>query len=114
LRERDLIGRFGGEEFVVLLPGVDLERAERLAERLRNKVAEAPIRTEERTVAVTISLGVASRREGTGGLTELLREADEALYAAKRAGRNRVEAQCRVKSARSPVSDVNGSGVRGK
>jgi len=84
-----VLARFGGEEFVLLLPGADGEAAERTAERLRVAVADAVMPAESGTLRVTISLGVAERRRGDR-LDALLRRADEALYHAKSKGRNRV------------------------
>ena len=88
LRAFDLVYRIGGEEFVVLLPGADLEHAIEVAERLRAAVAEQ--RTDD--VAVTMSLGVTAARGGEVRFAELYGAADAALYEAKRAGRNRVRA----------------------
>lgn len=93
LREIDLMGRYGGDEFVVLLIETDLVGAQRVAERLRQSVAEAPpIDTPQGPLSVTISVGVATATESCPNLTVLLNGADAALYAAKNAGRNRVEA----------------------
>lgn len=95
IRRSDVLARFGGEEFVILLPGADAPAARNLAEQLRQRAAELPLLTEAgKPVAVTISIGVATGR--TIGNTEpnlraLLQSADAALYAAKRGGRNRVE-----------------------
>lgn len=82
-------GRVGGEEFLVLLPGADLAAAQALAERLRATVAEA-IFLAATPAAVTLSLGVAVRHAGDADAAALLRRADDALYAAKHGGRNRV------------------------
>jgi diguanylate cyclase (GGDEF)-like protein len=86
LRAFDLVYRVGGEEFVVLLPGADLEHTVEVGERLREAVAEG--RTGD--VAVTMSLGAAAARGGGVRFIELYGAADAALYAAKRDGRNRV------------------------
>lgn len=84
--------RFGGEEFVVLLPNTDLEEAAVRAEELRAKIEALTIRyAEGHLPRVTISAGVASFPEAGGNFTELLRVADDALYRAKQSGRNRVE-----------------------
>jgi len=88
LRTYDSIGRFGGEEFLVIAPGCGAAAALELAERLRRCVCDAPIVYSGRTLTVTISLGVASGA-GSPARDALLRGADEALYAAKSAGRNR-------------------------
>ena len=89
LRPYDGVGRYGGEEFLIVLPGCDDAAAVGLAERLRRYVAEEPMLDGHRDVAVTLSLGVAAW-DGKLPLSALLRWADAALYRAKRAGRNRV------------------------
>ena len=91
LRKGDLIARVGGEEFVVLLPDIDLPIAVQTAERLRGLVSRQRVSTPKSDLAVTISLGVA-RIEADQALTleKLLDQADQALYRAKKAGRNRV------------------------
>lgn len=89
LRTSDALVRFGGEEFVMLLPAIGLDAARQVAERARAAVAESPIAMGDARIPVTISLGVAERREDEGR-DELLRRADAAMYAAKESGRNRV------------------------
>jgi two-component system cell cycle response regulator len=94
VRGIDLACRYGGEEFVVVMPDTDLQFAYMVAERLRQTVADAPftISTKPGQLAVTISIGVTAS-EGKGDTAEaLLRRADQALYRAKRDGRNRVVA----------------------
>ncbi len=83
MRRTDYIFRYGGEEFLVILPETDLDSACEAAERMRKAVEEE--------IGVTISLGVASCREETRDATGLIRSADVALYRAKQKGRNRVE-----------------------
>jgi diguanylate cyclase (GGDEF)-like protein len=91
LREADFVGRYGGEEFVVLLPKTSGRDAHRVCERLRESVGSTPIVLEDgRAVRVTISIGLASLASGTASAMDLLRAADGALYVAKRSGRNRV------------------------
>lgn len=90
-REVDLAARIGGEEFAVLLPSTDLARAAAVAERLRACVAANAVCIEGDWVRYTISAGVAASTDGEGGIDLLLKRADQALYAAKRAGRDRVE-----------------------
>ncbi|WP_344952692.1 GGDEF domain-containing protein [Actinomadura miaoliensis] len=90
LRDYDVVGRFGGEEFVVLLPGADTVEACRVAERLRGRVRRLAVPAEEGTVGVTISVGVALFRMHGEDLIELLAAADLALYRAKQSGRDRV------------------------
>jgi diguanylate cyclase (GGDEF)-like protein len=91
IRAGDLLVRYGGEEFLALLPGADATRALEIAERMRSKLEDDPILVDTRAIAVRISIGVAERRRGVDSSEELVRRADEALYAAKRMGRNRVE-----------------------
>ena len=89
LREYDFLGRYGGEEFLVIAPGSVGHSRESLYERLRAGVAEAEIPTKAGMVSLTVSIGVAA---GTGQSTvdALLAAADAALYQAKADGRNRV------------------------
>jgi len=90
-REVDVVARIGGEEFAVLLPSTDLARAAVVAERLRVAVASGHAKVDDHDVRYTISLGVAASMDGSGGIDLLLKQADQALYVAKHAGRNRVE-----------------------
>ncbi len=90
IRQADTLGRYGGEEFLVLLPNTDLENAVAQAERLRCQVESLPIPTERGTIKITISLGVAGYRPGDT-LDSLIRRADDAMYHAKNNGRNRVD-----------------------
>lgn len=90
LRATDILARYGGEEFVILLPENDSADARVVAERLRRLFDGHPLATDQGPVCITLSLGVARVTEGTHELSELLREADAALYEAKRAGGNRV------------------------
>lgn len=90
LREVDVLGRYGGEEFVVLLPETELEAARQAAERLRRQVGQTSISTDQAPVTITLSLGVATLGAECADLAGLLECADQMLYAAKQAGRNRV------------------------
>ncbi|MFC4526875.1 ligand-binding sensor domain-containing diguanylate cyclase [Dyella halodurans] len=87
-REDDLVGRYGGEELVICLPGGTLAQGMAVAERIRLAVAEQHAVHEGRPIAVTASIGVAAYRAGES-LSQWLSRADEALYQAKHAGRNR-------------------------
>jgi two-component system cell cycle response regulator len=89
VREEDVTGRWGGEEFLVMLPDEDPSGALTAADRIRAQVGETPVLVEHARIAVTVSVGCASRRPGDDADT-LLRRADQALYDAKRAGRNAV------------------------
>jgi diguanylate cyclase (GGDEF)-like protein len=91
VREFDILCRYGGDEFALLLPETDLFMASSVAERLRASIADDPIITDGGPVPVTISLGVTKATLNTTNLEELLKSADRALYAAKQSGRNRLE-----------------------
>ena len=92
LRGSDWIGRYGGEEFLIVLPECDLGDGVQTAERLREAIAAGPFQTPDGPVWMTISLGVtAADGKRPPPLNHLLHAADAALYRAKRAGRNRVE-----------------------
>ena len=89
-RATDVVARLGGEEFALLLPETDATGTLILAERIRARVAANPLLSGGKSIAVTISIGVAERRSDQGGFEALLARSDRMLYAAKRAGRNRV------------------------
>ncbi len=95
LRDTDIVGRYGGEEFAILLPGTNTTMAFAIAERLRTDVAATPFQTEQGRIAVTVSIGIATANSDDADLDleKLLDQADTALYKAKRCGRNRVEPQ---------------------
>lgn len=91
LRAYDVLGRYGGEEFLILLPGCDAARASEMAEQLRASVATPPVSTDAGEVSISMSFGVAASAQGESANWEnLVRAADDALYRAKHAGRNRV------------------------
>ncbi|HYF55217.1 MAG TPA: diguanylate cyclase [Salinarimonas sp.] len=90
LRSTDILGRLGGEEFGVLLPGLDIEGARTVAERLREAAEGLRVPVEGGVVAFTVSVGCATMDNATGSVAALLQAADRALYAAKRGGRNQV------------------------
>jgi two-component system, cell cycle response regulator len=90
-REIDMVGRYGGEEFIVVLPNTGEEEAARFAERVRTAVGEYVFRDDATEVQMTLSAGVAAHPgDDTDGPDHLLRRADQALYAAKEGGRNQV------------------------
>jgi diguanylate cyclase (GGDEF)-like protein len=91
LRARDSLGRWGGEEFVALLPDAGIEDARQLSERVRRMVAERPVEIGELTVPATISIGIAVFDPARDDASTLIARADAALYRAKAGGRNRVE-----------------------
>jgi len=103
VRNVDIPARYGGEEFTVILPDTSLKQAETVAERLRSSVADYPFTIEERTVSLTISVGLASFPEDADTKDELVKAADRALYCAKSGGRNRVY---RFKRGKKPCRRV--------
>ena len=90
LRKVDTVGRVGGEEFAVILPGATLPAAEAFAERLRKNVAATPMSQANRVIPLTVSIGVAGMNTGDKSADEALIRADRALYRAKEHGRNKV------------------------
>ena len=91
LRTVDSVGRYGGEEFLVLLPQTPPDEARRTGERIRQQIAQHAFRAGRRELRVTVSVGVATWESGGAQSAEgLIREADQALYRAKEQGRNRV------------------------
>lgn len=90
LRESDIVARFGGEEFVILLPEASIENAHRVAERLRIKISKLVVKNEQNEdVQFTVSIGLVSSTV-TDNIAEMLKMSDEALYEAKEHGRNQV------------------------
>ena len=90
LRTYDVVGRYGGEEFLIVFPGCGAEDALTLSERIRSHVGTQPITTTAGSLTLTVSLGIASSTDGDLGIDALISTADQALYRAKHAGRNRV------------------------
>jgi len=92
IRGIDLACRCGGEEFVIVMPETDMAVAAMVAERLRRRIAAEPFAIEQgaRTIPVTISVGIAALRGREDTAASILKRADQALYRAKRDGRNRV------------------------
>ena len=91
LRGRDQLGRIGGEEFLAVLPDASLEQAVAIAERMRQSIASAPLRTDAGELGVTVSIGAAAIQQDDT-VASLVARADRALYAAKSQGRNLVSA----------------------
>jgi len=91
VRPYDAVGRYGGEEFLIVMPGCGISGAMSQAERLRNAIRKEPVDTSEGLIAITLSLGVTvGGGAKSAELEELLRTADAALYVAKNGGRNQV------------------------
>jgi diguanylate cyclase len=91
LRKVDILGRYGGDEFVILLPETTHEGARRLTERIRQAIAQQPITAGGVSIPITLSIGLASNvKEPSLSLDELLQRADRALYDSKLNGRDRV------------------------
>lgn len=101
LRAGNVIGRVGGEEFVVLAPDTGLEQALVLAERIRATVESTPLLMDGHLLQLTVSIGATAAEPGERDVPGLLQRADAALYAAKRAGRNRVMAADRSLAERA-------------
>jgi diguanylate cyclase (GGDEF)-like protein len=93
LRNVDVLGRFGGEEFVALLPETDSKAAVITAERIRANIEQITIPVDGNLVSITVSIGVGSYQKGDANIDILIQRADEALYQAKNQGRNRVIAR---------------------
>ncbi|NKQ10530.1 sensor domain-containing diguanylate cyclase [Pseudomonas sp. SST3] len=90
MRDADIAGRYGGEEFVVLLPDTESEGAVTFAERLRQSIEMHEVVHEGQTIRFTVSLGIADLSQPTSGYAQLIERADTALYQSKSAGRNQV------------------------
>lgn len=91
-RETDFVARYGGEEFVVIMPSTRGADAFRFTQRLVKTVAATPFRWGQKSIKVTLSAGVAALTADVANEEEMIRRSDEALYAAKKGGRNRVRA----------------------
>jgi two-component system cell cycle response regulator len=92
IRNIDLACRYGGEEFVIVMPETDVAVATMVAERIRRRIAAEPFAIEQgaRKLEVTISIGIAANGSAGDNAAAILKRADAALYRAKRDGRNRV------------------------
>lgn len=91
LRESDLIGRIGGEEFAIFLPDTEINNALQVAEKIRNTISRSILEYDGEVVTYTVSLGVESSSHKDQSIDELFKRADEKLYGAKDKGRDRVE-----------------------
>ncbi len=90
IRRDEVLARYGGEEFAIILPETNLEGGRALAEGLREKIEQSRFVFQGEAIRVTISIGAAMLAEEDRASTDLIKRADEKLYEAKRAGRNRV------------------------
>lgn len=90
LRERDLAGRYGGEEFLIILNNSSLEQAHEVAERIRANIEARELQYSGAKIPVTVSLGVAALKKDHHSSADLYKDADEALYKSKKEGKNRV------------------------
>jgi len=105
VRTQDLVGRYGGEEFLVLLPDTGLKGALELARQLCQSVAQSPCHWEGKSLSVTVSIGVFGGRLENGDSWDMLIDAaDRAMYRAKQGGRNRVEAAAGLRRLASEAS----------
>jgi diguanylate cyclase (GGDEF)-like protein len=91
LRGGDFLGRWGGEEFIALLPGASLPNARRTSERILNNIANEPVHAGDLQVSITVSIGIAVFDPARDDAASLIDRADAALYRAKNNGRNRIE-----------------------
>lgn len=103
VRPDDIVGRYGGDEFVLGLPGCHLREAIAIAERLRLKVTQAAFERDRNAAPVTLSIGVAAMGPKMANSAELFQRADQALLAAKRLGRNRTRSVAHDAGAREAV-----------
>ena len=95
LRDRDMIGRFGGEEFILLLPNTTTEQAQHVAERCRIALTELNfVYEQQQPFSISASFGVSSSQNASEP-QQIIRQADQALYAVKTAGRNQVQIYCK-------------------
>lgn len=113
IRAEDMVGRYGGEEFAIVLPQTDLEGARVMAERCRENIAANPVDLGWTRVPITASFGLACRgADQKLSAEDLLRRADQALYRAKANGRNRVEVALEPTDRESPAGRVGSAGAR--
>jgi diguanylate cyclase (GGDEF)-like protein len=106
IRQVDTVCRYGGEEFVILLPMVVLEEALTTARRIQHALAQSPVRWETTNLRLTVSMGVAEWLDEQRDIEDLIAEADKALYQAKTSGRNRIMPMVRSTQPKQRVDDV--------
>lgn len=103
MRSYDSVGRYGGEEFLLVVPGCDQTQAFQVAEKIRKAVSHTPIQMSPAEKTITISLGVCTRTSETTP-DQMITAADSALYCAKRSGRNRAELSSAIRSEITSIS----------
>ncbi len=111
-RDSDVLARIGGEEFALLLPETDAAQAEIVAERIRHEISTNPLALAAQSIPATVSIGVASATITMSDFSQLMSAADQALYEAKRSGRNRVcniDVTCTAKGYCLPESGFSAS-----
>ncbi|MGE8619188.1 MAG: GGDEF domain-containing protein, partial [Achromobacter spanius] len=91
LRDTDLVGRIGGEEFAVVLPDTDIESAHLFARNVQRQIADTPYLLGERHIPLTVSIGISALHTKDDDAELALSRSDRALYYAKQRGRNRIE-----------------------
>ena len=89
-RDTDIVSRYGGEEFVVILPHTSLESAQQVSEKLLKNISSETYSKNEISISITVSIGISCFHEGINSFEELLTESDNAMYQAKNGGRNKV------------------------
>jgi len=89
LREYDILGRFGGEEFLLIIPGANEQQSSEICERIRQHIGDQPMEIDEHSITITMSMGLATWRQDVS-LDDLITRVDDALYQAKGLGRNRI------------------------
>jgi diguanylate cyclase (GGDEF)-like protein len=99
-RKEDICGRYGGEEFLVILPETSRNNALIPAEKLRNLIAHNPVKSGSCQIPVTVSIGISSYQTTDTSFNQMIERADKALYRSKTEGKNRVTLDCQEK----PVS----------
>jgi diguanylate cyclase (GGDEF)-like protein len=90
MRQNDFVGRYGGEEFLIVLPDIADDQLKTVVERLWSEIRSKPIRYQDKEIPVTVSLGVAAYQHTDEHLEQIIKRADDALYRAKNEGRDTI------------------------